>query len=138
MIERLGRELEDAERTLARRNQALQRALEEVEALKRQDSGEDMAVVLVGYGDQVFGQQMEEYMEAIGRYLKIKTDIDTVAITLGAEVDVADDTLVTHADTAITANVIDGTMVKVFGWYDNEWGYANRCVDLIQYVGAKL
>ena len=53
--------------------------LRRVEALKGQDSGEDMAVVLVGYGDQVFGQQMEEYMEAIGRYLKIKTDIDTVA-----------------------------------------------------------
>ena len=38
VIERLGRELEDAERTLARRNQALQKALEEVEALKRQDT----------------------------------------------------------------------------------------------------
>ena len=35
-------------------------------------------------------------------------------------------------------NVIDGTMVKVSGWYDNEWGYSVRCVDLIQYVGARL
>ena len=35
-------------------------------------------------------------------------------------------------------NVIDGTMVKVSGWYDNEWGYASRCVDLITYVGGKL
>jgi len=35
-------------------------------------------------------------------------------------------------------NVIDGTMVKVSGWYDNEWGYAMRCVDLLQYVGARL
>jgi glyceraldehyde 3-phosphate dehydrogenase len=26
--------------------------------------------------------------------------------------------------------VLDGTMVKVFAWYDNEWGYANRCVEL--------
>jgi glyceraldehyde 3-phosphate dehydrogenase len=39
---------------------------------------------------------------------------------------------------ALNTNVIDGTMVKVSGWYDNEWGYASRCVDLIQYVGAKL
>jgi glyceraldehyde 3-phosphate dehydrogenase len=26
-------------------------------------------------------------------------------------------------------------MVKVFGWYDNEWGYANRLVDLTNYIG---
>ncbi len=34
-------------------------------------------------------------------------------------------------------NVVDGTLVKVSGWYDNEWGYANRCLDLIQMVGSK-
>ena len=35
-------------------------------------------------------------------------------------------------------NVVDGTMVKVSGWYDNEWGYASRCVDLLQFIGGKL
>jgi glyceraldehyde 3-phosphate dehydrogenase len=30
-----------------------------------------------------------------------------------------------------TTNVVGGNLVKVLGWYDNEWGYANRCVDLI-------
>ncbi|MBX6330653.1 MAG: type I glyceraldehyde-3-phosphate dehydrogenase [Gemmatimonadaceae bacterium] len=39
---------------------------------------------------------------------------------------------------AKSTNVIDGTLVKVCGWYDNEWGYASRCVDLIRYVGARL
>jgi glyceraldehyde 3-phosphate dehydrogenase len=35
-------------------------------------------------------------------------------------------------------NVVDGTLVKVSGWYDNEWGYASRCVDLLRFVGARL
>jgi glyceraldehyde 3-phosphate dehydrogenase len=34
--------------------------------------------------------------------------------------------------------VIDGTMVKVAGWYDNEWGYACRCVDLLRFMAARL
>jgi glyceraldehyde 3-phosphate dehydrogenase len=34
-------------------------------------------------------------------------------------------------DGGLTA-VIDGTLVKVVSWYDNEWGYSNRCVDVVQ------
>ncbi len=34
--------------------------------------------------------------------------------------------------------VIDGTMVKVVAWYDNEWGYSNRLVELAQHVSSKL
>jgi glyceraldehyde 3-phosphate dehydrogenase len=33
---------------------------------------------------------------------------------------------------------VNGNMVKVLGWYDNEWGYSNRLVDLVTFVGAKL
>jgi glyceraldehyde 3-phosphate dehydrogenase len=36
-------------------------------------------------------------------------------------------------DSKLTA-VIDGTMLKVVAWYDNEWGYSNRLVDLVQKV----
>ncbi len=35
-------------------------------------------------------------------------------------------------------NVIDGTLVKLSGWYDNEWGYSVRCVDLLKYIGERL
>jgi glyceraldehyde 3-phosphate dehydrogenase len=31
-----------------------------------------------------------------------------------------------------------GSTVKVFGWYDNEWGYSNRVVELARLVGSKL
>ncbi|MER5585046.1 type I glyceraldehyde-3-phosphate dehydrogenase [Streptomyces asoensis] len=31
-----------------------------------------------------------------------------------------------------------GELVKVFGWYDNEWGYTNRLLDLTQYVADRL
>jgi glyceraldehyde 3-phosphate dehydrogenase len=36
-------------------------------------------------------------------------------------------------DSQLTA-VLDGTMLKVVAWYDNEWGYSNRLVDLVQRV----
>ncbi len=33
--------------------------------------------------------------------------------------------------------VMDGNFVKVLSWYDNEWGYSSRCVDLIRYMASK-
>jgi glyceraldehyde 3-phosphate dehydrogenase len=33
--------------------------------------------------------------------------------------------------------VMDGDFVKVLAWYDNEWGYSNRCVDLLRYLAKK-
>ena len=39
-------------------------------------------------------------------------------------------------DSTLT-DVIDGNLVKVFGWYDNEWGYSNRVVDLVAYIAKK-
>jgi glyceraldehyde-3-phosphate dehydrogenase type I len=40
-------------------------------------------------------------------------------------------------DSAIT-KVMNGNLIKLLGWYDNEWGYSSRMVDLIKYVGEKL
>ena len=35
-------------------------------------------------------------------------------------------------------NVVGGNMLKVVAWYDNEWGYSNRLVELVALVGKKL
>lgn len=37
---------------------------------------------------------------------------------------------------ALSTRVVNGTQVKVLAWYDNEWGYANRLVDLASKAGA--
>ena len=39
---------------------------------------------------------------------------------------------------ALSTNVVNGTLVNVTSWYDNEMGYSARCVDLLRYVGARL
>jgi len=45
-----------------------------------------------------------------------------------------------HSSTvdAMSTQVIDGTLVHLSSWYDNEMGYAMRCVDLLELVAAKL
>jgi glyceraldehyde 3-phosphate dehydrogenase len=40
-------------------------------------------------------------------------------------------------DAAYT-KVMDGDFVKVMAWYDNEWGYSNRCVDLLKKIATSL
>lgn len=39
---------------------------------------------------------------------------------------------------ALCTMVIDGNMVKVVSWYDNEWGYSCRVVDLVAFVAGKM
>ena len=43
-----------------------------------------------------------------------------------------------HSSTVdlLSTNVIDGTLVHVSSWYDNEMGYSARCVDLLRYIGT--
>jgi glyceraldehyde 3-phosphate dehydrogenase len=37
-------------------------------------------------------------------------------------------------DSLLTQSI--GNLVKIFGWYDNEWGYSNRLLDIVEIVGA--
>ena len=39
---------------------------------------------------------------------------------------------------ALSTMVMEGNLVKVVAWYDNEWGYSNRVVDLVNYIAASL
>jgi glyceraldehyde 3-phosphate dehydrogenase len=47
--------------------------------------------------------------------------------------DIVSDPHSSIVDGLLTA-VMEGTLVKVVSWYDNEWGYSNRCVDVLQKV----
>lgn len=38
---------------------------------------------------------------------------------------------------ALSTMLVENKMVKVLAWYDNEWGYATRCLDLAAWIGAK-
>lgn len=44
-----------------------------------------------------------------------------------------------HSSTvdALSTMLLEGNMVKVVAWYDNEWGYSNRVVDLVEYIASK-
>ncbi|MCD6318100.1 aldehyde dehydrogenase [Candidatus Aerophobetes bacterium] len=39
---------------------------------------------------------------------------------------------------APSTRVMGGNMVKILSWYDNEWGYSTRLVDLIEYIDQRL
>ena len=39
---------------------------------------------------------------------------------------------------ATNTMVMDGDVVKVMAWYDNEWGFSNRMIDLALFVAAKI
>lgn len=39
---------------------------------------------------------------------------------------------------ALSTMVIDGTQVKIYAWYDNEWGYVNRMMDIVGKIAASL
>lgn len=113
VIERLGRELEDAERTLARRNQALQRALEEVEALKRQDTLTGLANRR-SLDDRIAEEigRWERYRRPLGLILMEMDDFGGVNENYGREVG---DELLHHVATVITHSVRTTDLAARYG-----------------------
>ncbi len=39
---------------------------------------------------------------------------------------------------ALSTLVVNDTHVKIYAWYDNEWGYVNRTTELVQWVASAL
>jgi glyceraldehyde 3-phosphate dehydrogenase len=91
----------------------------------------DLAVVLrrevtAEAVNEAFGEAAHGSLAGILRY---STDPIVSRDIIGDPASCVFDSLLTQAA---------GTLVKVFGWYDNEWGYASRMADLAVLVGGQL
>ena len=92
--------------------------------------------------DCVFEVERETTVEEVNALFKTAAEGDLAGI-LGYETrplvsaDYTNDPRSSIIDAPSTM-VINGTQVKIYAWYDNEWGYANRMVDVALMVGASL
>ena len=90
--------------------------------------------------DCVFEVERETTAEEVNALLKAATEGPLKDI-LGYEerplvsIDYRTDPRASIID-ALSTLVVNGTQVKIYAWYDNEWGYANRAVELARLVGA--
>jgi glyceraldehyde 3-phosphate dehydrogenase len=89
--------------------------------------------------DLTFEADRATSVEEVNELFKSKADTgDLAGILQYTEDPIVSSDIVTNpyssiVDGGLTA-VLDGTLVKVVSWYDNEWGYSNRLVDLVQKV----
>ncbi|KUJ84804.1 aldehyde dehydrogenase [Microbulbifer flavimaris] len=90
--------------------------------------------------DCVFEVEKETTAEAVNAMLREAAQGDLKGI-LGYEerplvsIDYRTDPRSSIID-ALSTMVVNGTQVKLYAWYDNEWGYANRTIELAQRVGS--
>jgi glyceraldehyde 3-phosphate dehydrogenase len=89
--------------------------------------------------DLVFEAERATTVEEINDALRSRADVGALAGVLAytedpiVSSDIVKNPYSSIADGLLTA-VMDGTLVKVIAWYDNEWGYSNRLVELVQRV----
>lgn len=92
--------------------------------------------------DCVFEVERATTVEEVNQLLKAAADSQLKGI-LGYEerplvsIDYRTDPRFSIID-ALSTMVINGTQVKLYAWYDNEWGYANRTVELAKLVGLAV
>ncbi len=88
--------------------------------------------------DIVFEVKRETTAEEVNAVLKNATETKLKGILAYTDeplvsVDFKGDPVSSTID-ALSTMVIEGNMVKILSWYDNEWGYSNRAVDLMEYI----
>ncbi|MEO6496190.1 MAG: type I glyceraldehyde-3-phosphate dehydrogenase [Solirubrobacteraceae bacterium] len=89
--------------------------------------------------DLTFEAERETSVEEINDAFRSKADTGDLAGILQftedpiVSTDIVNNPYSSIVDGGLTA-VLDGTLVKIVSWYDNEWGYSNRVVDLVQKV----
>ncbi|MDQ3849308.1 MAG: type I glyceraldehyde-3-phosphate dehydrogenase [Actinomycetota bacterium] len=88
--------------------------------------------------DLTFEAERETSVEEINAAFKSAAEGDLDGILQYTEDPIVSTDIVSNphssiVDAGLTA-VMEGTLVKVISWYDNEWGYSNRCVDLLEQV----
>ncbi|MEJ7784546.1 MAG: type I glyceraldehyde-3-phosphate dehydrogenase [Solirubrobacteraceae bacterium] len=89
--------------------------------------------------DLTFEAERETSVEEINDAFRSKADTGDLARILQftedpiVSTDIVNNSYSSIVDGGLTA-VLDGTLVKIVSWYDNEWGYSNRVVDLVQKV----
>jgi glyceraldehyde 3-phosphate dehydrogenase len=86
--------------------------------------------------DLTFEASRETTVEEVNAALKAAADGPMKGILQYTEDPIVSSDIVKNpyssiADAPLTL-VMDGTLVKIVSWYDNEWGYSSRCVDLVQ------
>ncbi|WP_222908169.1 ArsJ-associated glyceraldehyde-3-phosphate dehydrogenase [Pseudomonas sp. DNDY-54] len=90
--------------------------------------------------DCVFEVERETSVEEVNRLLQAAANEGPLKGILGYEerplvsIDYRTDPRSSIID-ALSTMVVNGTQVKLYAWYDNEWGYANRTVELARMVG---
>ena len=86
--------------------------------------------------DLTFEAERETGVEEINAALKAAAEGPMKGILKYTEDPIVSSDIVTDPHSSIVdgqlTSVIDGTMVKIVSWYDNEWGYSNRVVDVVQ------
>ncbi|MCP2328114.1 glyceraldehyde 3-phosphate dehydrogenase [Hamadaea flava] len=92
--------------------------------------------------DLTFTAARETTVEEVNAAVKAAAEGALKGYLTYTEDDIVSSDIVTDPASCIfdagLTKVTGGNLVKVVGWYDNEWGYSNRLVDLVKFVGASL